>query len=522
MAEAENIADQQAAGQAIDQEHHSVYHVQTMPFSFAGEYLHDNDAGVEVTETSVLRSIPAMSAVLVIAEAMGSLPIQVYRRLSPYGKERATDHPLYEMLHSIPNPDITAQGWVETMMLHALLWGNAYSAIGRDEMGRPEGLYPLLPDRTAPIRSNEDGQLVYATRAGDKVYYILPADIFHVMGPSLSGWLGINRVQKCRNALASHIAADKHAASAYGQGVNPSGLISHPKGIGPRAAENLRQDVERQHQGLSNFFKTIVLQEGAEFKPFEVDLNKKQLLEARKFSVQEAGRLWRVPPILLNDTETSNYSIGEQMMRHFITMTLRPWGKRFRMETHRKLLREDEKDTYFAEFLYEDLLTGDFSAKASYYQTLQGLGAITPSEIRERENLNPFEGDLGTEPVVNQAVIPLRQVGQQRSASGGESDPAGGAGSRGEARDKPADDDELRGTPYSLDAWHTVTELASKFDVDRERLRQRLNRWRENNPEAPGWIELNSSGPTAPKYMYRVRDVMPILRALRAAMADTA
>ena len=45
-------------------------------------------------------------------------------------------------------------------MIHLLLWGNSYSQIIRDGVGRVVGLYPLLPDRMRVDR-DEHGEIVY-------------------------------------------------------------------------------------------------------------------------------------------------------------------------------------------------------------------------------------------------------------------------------------------------------------------------------------------------------------------------
>ena len=74
------------------------------------------------------------------------------------GKEKALDHPMYYLLHSEPNPEMTSFVFRETLMGHLLLWGNAYAQIIRDGRGRVVGLYPLLPNKMVVNRNNQ-GQL---------------------------------------------------------------------------------------------------------------------------------------------------------------------------------------------------------------------------------------------------------------------------------------------------------------------------------------------------------------------------
>lgn len=55
-------------------------------------------AGVTVTPYTAMTCAPVACAVRSISEPAGSLPLHSYKRLPDGGKEKATDHPLYEML----------------------------------------------------------------------------------------------------------------------------------------------------------------------------------------------------------------------------------------------------------------------------------------------------------------------------------------------------------------------------------------------------------------------------------------
>jgi phage portal protein BeeE len=46
---------------------------------------------------------PVACAVRAIGESVGQLPLHVYRRQADGGKEKATDHSLYKLLHDAPN-----------------------------------------------------------------------------------------------------------------------------------------------------------------------------------------------------------------------------------------------------------------------------------------------------------------------------------------------------------------------------------------------------------------------------------
>ena len=100
------------------------------------------------------------SCVRILAEAVAGLPLHLYRYKEDGGKEKATDHPLYLLLHDEPNPEMSSFVFRETLMTHLLLWGNAYAQIIRNGKGEVMALYPLMPNKMSVDR-DENGQLYY-------------------------------------------------------------------------------------------------------------------------------------------------------------------------------------------------------------------------------------------------------------------------------------------------------------------------------------------------------------------------
>src|SRR5690606_31048913 len=100
-----------------------------------------------------------VSCVRILAETLASLPLHVYERLEPRGRQRAPYHALYPILHTEPNPRMTAYTWLERMMAHLALWGNHYSLIER-RRGDVTALWPVHPSAVEPYLT-EDGQVRY-------------------------------------------------------------------------------------------------------------------------------------------------------------------------------------------------------------------------------------------------------------------------------------------------------------------------------------------------------------------------
>jgi len=103
-------------------------------------------SGKTVNERTAMQTTAVYSCVRILAEAVASLPIHVYR-YTDNGKERVYAHSLYHLLHDEPNPEMTSFVFRETLMSPLLVFGNAYAQIIRDGNGRVLSLYPLLPDK---------------------------------------------------------------------------------------------------------------------------------------------------------------------------------------------------------------------------------------------------------------------------------------------------------------------------------------------------------------------------------------
>src|SRR5690606_40782942 len=86
-------------------------------------------AGVAVNQATAMTYSAVYNAVTIYAQTIASLPLHLYRTLRDGGKERATDYPLYRVLHDRPNPLLDSYRFRELMMVYLLLWGDSYSEI---------------------------------------------------------------------------------------------------------------------------------------------------------------------------------------------------------------------------------------------------------------------------------------------------------------------------------------------------------------------------------------------------------
>ncbi len=392
-------------------------------------FMGGSTAGKIVTERSAMQMTAVYSCVRILAEAIAGLPLHLYRYTDSGGKEKATDHPLYLLLHDEPNPEMSSFVFRETLMTHLLLWGNAYAQIIRNGKGEVMALYPLMPNKMS-VERDENGQLYYTyTRSAEEAktaetgrVILLPKDVLHIPGLGFDGLVGYSPIAMAKNAIGLAIATEEYGAKFFANGAAPSGVLEHPGTI--KDPQRVREAWQSQFGGSSNSGKIAVLEEGMKYTPISISPEQAQFLETRKFQINEIARIFRVPPHMVGDLEKSSFSNIEQQSLEFVKYTLDPWVVRWEQSIARSLLSENEKKQYFVKFNLEGLLRGDYASRMNGYATARQNGWMSANDIRELENLDRIPAEEGGDLyLINGNMLPLKQAGafaQSNTASTGE------------------------------------------------------------------------------------------------------
>lgn len=349
--------------------------------------------GVFVSPETAMRYTTVMICVRVLAESVASLPCILYKKRADGGKDRATDHPLYQVLHDQANGWNTAFEYMEGTMVNLALKGNGYSYIERNRKGQTIGLVPLNPEGVS-IKQAVDWSPVYtATMPDNKIVALASKDMHHIRGPLPSGYVGRSMITLAREAIGLGLAAEHFGAHLYANGVNPTGVLEHPGKIGQPATETLRSQFAERYAGIENSGKPLLLEEGMKWAPISITPSDAEFIDSRKFQRTEIAGVFRVPAHLVNDLDKATFSNIEFQTLDFIIHSLRPWLVRWEQAICRDLLSpQDRADGYFAEFLIDAMLRGDTTSRFNAYASAIQNKWMSANEARIKENMNPREG----------------------------------------------------------------------------------------------------------------------------------
>lgn len=343
--------------------------------------------GVRVTAASALQIADVFAAVRVLSEAVATLPLHVYRR---QGDERARLNagPLVELLRR-PSPAQTTSGLLGTLMVHLLVYGDAYLGLYRGADGGVEQLACLSPERMRlELRG---GRLTYRyTDPEGHLLELAADDLIHVRALSVDGLTGMSVVEQAREALGLSAALTEYAASSMANDARPSGILA--LGQGAEAKLQAIADAWRtRHAGSPNAGRLAVVTGDVQYTAVGVGAAEAQLVEQRQAATAEIARVFRIPASLLGAPtgDSMTYGNREADAAYFVTHSLRPWL--VAIEEALNGCEELSPPGTFCEFSVEGLFRGDSAARSAFYTAALNpqTGWMSRAEVRRLENLPP-------------------------------------------------------------------------------------------------------------------------------------
>lgn len=344
-------------------------------------------AGVSVTERSALQLLTVYSCVSLISDTISTLPIGRFRKVEG-APQRLPDAPWMVK----PHAEWEWNEWLGAGMYADLLLGNAYAeVIDRDTVGVPIQMQPLHPDECEPVR--RDGQLKYRVARKGGRETLDPINILHVRGlraPGVNSLKGLSPIEHARQAMGLGLAAQEFGARFFGDGANPSGVLSVPKDLKPEDAKRYKELWKETFGQRTR--DPAVLGGGMEWKAISITPEEAQFLETRGFVRTDICGFFRVAPhmIAIVEKSTSWGSGIEEQVLGFIMFTLQPWIERWEAKLSALLPRPQ-----YVKFNLAGLLRGRLLDRYKSYLTGRQGGWLCIDEIRAKEDMAPLPDGKG-------------------------------------------------------------------------------------------------------------------------------
>lgn len=346
------------------------------------------------------------------ATTIASLPFFAYEQKNGQ-KELARTSGLYSLLHESPNARMTPFEFWRAMLMNHDLRGNAYARIERGSGGEALALWPMPADQVE-VRVLDNGSMVYLYSLGDDIAALDESSVLHLKNLG-NGTIGLAKLEFMRATTDETAKAQGAAAKVFGAGGKPTGVLMLDTVLNKEKRKALQDSFAGMAEG--NTSRLYILEANMKYEQLSLSPQDQQLLETRKFTVEEICRWFDVPPVMVHHSNVTAWGSGiEQIVDGFYKLTIRPMLVSIEQAVRKRVMTPRQRVTMNVEFALDALLRGSPTQRADLYAKNVQNGIMTRNECRQLENLPPFAGadDL----TAQSNLVPLAMLGKTQSAGG--------------------------------------------------------------------------------------------------------
>jgi HK97 family phage portal protein len=342
-----------------------------------------------VSEDNALQVSTVWACVERRANLVASLPLFVYEREENGQKTLARDTPLYRLLHDAPNSRMTSFEFWRAMVMNHDIHGNAYARIARNSRGEAIALWPMPSAQVTPVVL-DDGAMVYEYTLDGNVAVLAEQNVLHIKNLG-NGTVGLSKLEFMRQTLDETIKAQETASKIFGATGKPTGLLMIDQVLSPEQ----RVALQNRYSGMQSTGtgRLMVLEAGLKYQQLTMSPEDMQLLDSRKYSVEEVCRWMDMPPVLVYHSNVTTWGSGiEQVIDGFYKLSARPLLTSIEQAVSRRVLTSSQRVSFHVEFSLDAILRGSLKDRMDSYKTAVNYGLKTINECRQLENDPPIDG----------------------------------------------------------------------------------------------------------------------------------
>lgn len=353
----------------------------------------------EWTTESVLAHHAVYACISRISQDIGKLWPRIVERTEDGIWKEAGDTYARNALLRRPNRHQNHIQFKEWWTTSKLLHGNAYVLLERDGAQRVRAMYLLDPTRVKVLVS-PDGQVFYELQSdnlagleGEQVAVPASEIIHDRMNCLFHPLVGTSPIFAAGTAANMGLHIQNNSASFFGNGSNPSGILSTPASITPSKAEEL-SELWANRFGRDKSGGVAILGDGMKFEAMRMSAVDSQTIEQLKWTAETVCSTFHVPPFKIGVGERPTYQNGELMNQVYYSDCLQSLIEQWELCVDGALGFETptEGRTLGVELDLDGLLRMDTATQIKTLAEGTRGGVYAPNEARRKVDLPPLEG----------------------------------------------------------------------------------------------------------------------------------
>nr|WP_319250496.1 phage portal protein [uncultured Celeribacter sp.] len=369
-------------------------------------------SGKSVSQETSLTISAVWDCVRKISENSSTLPLKVYEKTTSGGRVEI-EPDFAQIICSQPNSVQTNVEFWEGMIANLSMRGNSVAEkkfIGKSLVG----LKPI-PNMTPYL--NRDGKVVYEFYDRGKRETLPKEKVFHLRSFDPGNGIGLSAIKYGANSMGAALAADETAGSVFSNAMMIAGFLSAEQTLNEEQRASLASYLDA-YVSSKRAGKTMVLEAGLKFQQVQMNPEDAQLLETRRFQIEDVCRWFGVPPIIIGHSAEGQTMWGsgvEQIMLSWLTLGLNPLLTKIEARLARDIIPPEKRGKWYCEYNREALLQMDSKSKADFLSKMGTSGTMSANERRDKLNL-PRHPDPAADALLAQtALAPLEELGKDKS-----------------------------------------------------------------------------------------------------------
>lgn len=351
------------------------------------------------------------SCVAAYAQTIAQMPGRHYKLDADGTKTYVTNSRLARILAQ-PNEFQTRSDFQLNLVYSLLLNGNAYWVGNVHGSEKPGSIYLLDSNSTTAHRVRETGDIFYGSSGAflevadaqiDGRAMIPERFVGHLrLHTPTDPLVGVTPLANAASSVTAHQAIVNQQAAFFTNSSRPSGVLSTELDLTAEQMGQLR-DAWNSHSAQLNSGGIPILGGGMKFSPMSMSSQDAQMVEAWKMTVEEISRVFRIPPMLINNLENATFQNSEALMRFWLASGLGflinhvelSYAKYYGLDPRKEGVELDQ----------EVLLRSDLKGQLEALGIGVTKGILSPNEARKKIGLGPAEG--ADSPMVQQQMVPI-------------------------------------------------------------------------------------------------------------------
>lgn len=374
------------------------------------------DSG-KITEEQAMK-IPAVAAsVELITSSIAQLPIYLYKENEKGEVTKIDDRRIFLLNHE-PNELVNGYNFKKQLVKDYLFYGASYTKIERVR-NDVIALYQLPIKKVSVTKYKKEGykyaaKISLINQQGNKEAEFTPDELIIVLKDSKDGITSSGLLKNNSDTFILALDEQNYSQGILKNGALPIGVLKVTSRLTQNAIDRLRASFENLYTGSKKAGKTLILEEGLDYKPISMKPNEMDLTNSRKHTLSDIARIFNIPESMIN-SDANKYASNEQNNIYFLQYCISPIVTAIEGALDKTLLLESEKEQgYYFRFDTSEILRTTEREKIETITKAMNAGILSISEARSKIDLPALDVDYFTwslgkifyNPKTNEMTIP--------------------------------------------------------------------------------------------------------------------